>query len=376
MTATRTPARVGIIGTGWRAAMFADVAAAIPDRVEIQAALSRSGEAAQTFAARHRIHAVTDAERFLAHGKFDFVIVCVSAHATPTWVRDLAWRGIPTLVETPIAPDRDSLTDLLRDIPVDAPVQLAEQYRYQPQHAARLAVVHSGLIGPPHAAFSSVAHYYHGVSLLRAALGIGFERVTISADRFTDRVLSTLGRRGWDASPTIRSTERISARLAFPDRGALALYDFDEEQYFSPIRTRHFSVSGERGEIADDNVTFARGIDDVVRLRLHREETGIDGDLEGRFLRRITLGERVVYDNPFAPARLSDDEVAIATVLTKMSAFTQNRRSFYGLADAAEDQYLSLLIADAARGGETVHSGRRAWQSAPSALARTFETRR
>jgi hypothetical protein len=55
-------------------------------------------------------------------------------------------------------------------------------------------------------------------------------------------------------------------------------------------------------------------------------------------LRAITLGERVLWRNPFGDARLSDDELAVATVLRAMRRYVNEGVEFYGIPDAAEDQ--------------------------------------
>ena len=103
-------------------------------------------------------------------------------------------------------------------------------------------------------------------------------------------------------------------------------------------------------------------------LPLTRGDTGLDGDLEGHHLRDIRLGDRVLWRNPFGGARLSDDELAVATVLRAMRRFVTDGVPFYGIADAAEDQYLSELVHGAARTGRPTQSGDRAWSSTSSVL--------
>jgi hypothetical protein len=150
----------------------------------------------------------------------------------------------------------------------------------------------------------------------------------------------------------------------------IGLYDFEGEQYFSPIRSRHILVRGRRGELADDTAHWLRRPRDPLTARLERRQTGVDGDLEGHFLDRITLGADVVYRNPFPGARLSDDEIAIATVLARMVAFVREGTPLYGLADAAHDAYMALLIHEAAVSGWAIDSERQPWSDAPSLLDR------
>ena len=56
------------------------------------------------------------------------------------------------------------------------------------------------------------------------------------------------------------------------------------------------------------------------------------------------------------PARLSDDEIAIATCLESMKRYLETGKSFYSLAEASQDHYLSLMIEEAARSGRTLES--------------------
>ena len=51
----------------------------------------------------------------------------------------------------------------------------------------------------------------------------------------------------------------------------------------------------------------------------------------------ITGGGEVLYTNPFPLARLSDEEIAIATCLVKMKAYIKTGEAFYSLKDAEFD---------------------------------------
>lgn len=76
------------------------------------------------------------------------------------------------------------------------------------------------------------------------------------------------------------------------------------------------------------------------------------------------MGEQWVYQNPFVPARLSDDEIAVATCLQKMASFVKGGPSFYSLSEACQDHYLGMLIEEAIKTGETVFAVRQPWTKA------------
>ncbi len=72
------------------------------------------------------------------------------------------------------------------------------------------------------------------------------------------------------------------------------------------------------------------GVDEPATMPIRREQTGEDGDLGGYSLRGISLGERWIYRNPFAGARLSDDEIAIGTALERMGRYARGGPRFTG----------------------------------------------
>lgn len=143
--------------------------------------------------------------------------------------------------------------------------------------------------------------------------------------------------------------------------GKLGLYDFTSDQYFSWIRSLRMLVRGERGEITDTSVRYLEDYRTPCEYELLRHNAGENGNLEGYYLKGITAGGAWVYRNPFAPGRISDDEIAIAVCLEKMHAYARGGPSFYSLAEASQDHYLSLLINRASEIGEKLRSVYQPW---------------
>lgn len=56
----------------------------------------------------------------------------------------------------------------------------------------------------------------------------------------------------------------------------------------------------------------------------------------------ITAEGNVLYENPFMDARLSDEEIAIATCLLNMKKYLETGITFYTLKDAALDSKIFL----------------------------------
>ena len=77
----------------------------------------------------------------------------------------------------------------------------------------------------------SVGHGYHGVSLLRKYLDVGFENCEIRAWEFVNPIVEGPGRAGYPDKERIIRDRQQFAVLDFG--GKWGVFDFTEEQYFS-----------------------------------------------------------------------------------------------------------------------------------------------
>ena len=270
---------------------------------------------------------------------------------TPDLLHELASRGVATLAETPPAPDDAGLRSLA-PLATSGRIQVAEQYQFQPLHAARLELVRSGRLGTVSQARVSAAHGYHGVDLIRRFLGLESEPLTITAHRFVSPIVASPDRAGPPAEERIVESDQVIAVLDAGDR--LGVYDFSPDQYFSWIRAVRVLIRGERGELDDRTVRTLLDHRTPAIAELVRHDTGHDGNLEGYHLTGITLGDTWLYRNPFAPARLADDEIAVATCLARMVEWLEGGPDVCSLADAAQDHHIGLAIEEAARTGRAV----------------------
>jgi hypothetical protein len=363
------PVRFGIVGSGWRSEFFLRIAEALPDRFEVAGLVTRSPRTAARLEARG-VHPFRDVDELLAAAP-EFAVVSVPREAAPTIIRNLVDERMPVLTETPPATDLAELVGLWHDVErvPGAIVQVAEQYHLSPLLSAQLAVAASGRLGRISQAVVAQCHDYHGVSVLRRALGIGAEDATITAQTFTYPLLAGPDRHGDPHEERFVTATQTSARFDFGDR--LGVYDFAPEQYFSWIRGNRMLVRGDRGELENLEVRYVRGHDEPVFGQLRRVMTGEGGNLEGLFLRGLLLGEEWMFTNPFMPGRLADDEIAIARMLEGMRTRIAGGPDVYSLAEASQDHYLALLLQQAATTGDPVRSTPQPWAEA---LATTAET--
>jgi predicted dehydrogenase len=351
-----------IVGSGWRADFYLRLAAALPEEFAVVGMVVRTTDKGEAYERRWGVTTYRTVDELLAAQRPAFAVTSVPWAANPGLIRELAGRGVPVLSETPPAPDLDGLAALYADVGRGAIVEIAEQYPFLPTYAARIGIARSGLLGPVTSAHISATQTYHAVALLRALLGVEFEDARITGVEFTNRLLEGPDRDGWPGEERLVDARQVIATLDFGDR--LGLYDFTAGQWFHPLLGRRIVVRGERGEIVDDRLTYLRDAHTPVETAFRRQQTGLGGDLEGFFLRAIDAGERRAYTNPYAPARLPDEEIAIATCLTAMGARVEGGPSFYGLARASQDHYLGLMISQAVAQGRSVRTSVQPWASA------------
>ena len=331
-----------VVGAGWRAEMFWRLAAALPD-VECVGAVVRTPRdlPVPVFSSLDEIHP-------------DFVVTAVPWPANPAVIIEAVQRGLPVLAETPPAPDRDGLLALWAKTGDTGLVQIAEQYLMVPAHAARLAAVRLGVIGEPGQVQVSSTHMYHAISLIRGFLAQGRGPATVRATRTTAELVDPLTRDGWTDDPEPKPATTTIATIDFGD-GRSGLYDFTDNQWHNQLRFRRIVVRGTHGELRDDEVVRLTGPRTIVRTPLVRRQTGYDLDLDAFDTDTVTLGDEVLFRNPFPGRRLNDEEIAISTLLLRMAAWVRGEGPPpYPLADGAHDHLIALAVEEAADTDRTV----------------------
>jgi len=351
--------RFGIVGSGWRSDFFLRIAREAPERFEVAGLVSRSAETRAGIESRWGVPGFADLDAMLAATRPEFVVLSIPRAVVPEHIERLVELGVPVLTETPPAIDVESAEQLYRRVAGRGVVQVAEQYHRSPILAAQLAIARSGRLGTVSQAVVAQCHDYHGVSVLRRALGVRAEDAVITASVFESPLVTGPDRTGDPVEERVVTARQLTARFDFGDR--LGVYDFAPEQYFSWIRANRLLVRGDRGEVSDLAVRYLADFRTPVTAEIQRIVTGVGGNLEGMFLRGLQLGEEWVFANPFMPARLNDDEIAIATMLADMRELIAGGPQVYSLAEASQDLALSLAMKEAAASGQPVRTTRRVW---------------
>ncbi len=342
--------RFAMVGTGWRAGFYARIAARLPQRFELIGAVARSSPGRSFVASSWGVPAFSSLSELLSKQRPDAIVIAVPREATPEITIHAVAAGIPVLIETPPAGDLDGLNVLWSRIGTSELVQVAEHSPFMPAHAARAAVVAAGHIGVPTQVQISSTHDYHAVAMIRRLLGIRFEEARITAVELTAPLLDPRDRDGWTTNTDPRPATNTVAILDFDTTGKSGIYDFTDNQWHNPLRANRIIVRGSRGEITDDLVTRQIDAATITRTPFVRQQSGIEQNLDGFDLEHISYGGTAIYRNPFDGARFSDDEIAVATLLDRMSAWVNGitEAGPYPLAEGNQDQLLALAIHKAA----------------------------
>lgn len=357
--------RFAIIGGGWRAEFFLRAAAGLRGEVACEGVTSRRPERREELEQRFGATTFGSVEEALDR-PLGFVVLAVTREQAVPLLEEICTRSaVAVLLETPPGLE---VADLRRAWAISvggAKVQVAEQYRWQPHHAARLAVLNEGVIGERHQAWVSVAHGYHAASLLREYLGTGgagWRQVTVTAHKLVSPVFPGPGRAGPPASGGPQPSERVIAVLSGGAKHGI--YDFDGEQYFSEIRSQHVAVRGERGEMRDDHLSYLGPGEHwrATQSDLARVEGGKGGDLNSLGLHEIRFQGRPVYRKPAYIGILPDEEIAIAECLYHMARHVAGGPEFYTVERACRDRYCELAILASAEQGRSIVMGQDDWK--------------
>lgn len=353
--------RFVVIGSGWRAMYYARIAKALPERFECAAMLCRKAEKKERLEQEEGIHAVLTREECLRETP-DFAVIAVDKmHMSET---AMEWSHcLPVLMETPAAADADQLDRMMEFCAGGAEIAVAEQYRSYARHIARKKIVKEGLIGESTYLYLSEAHEYHGASLMRYYLDLPREMPFVSSAReWAFPTAETLSRQERFTDGRIADKTRRLAVFEF-ENGKTCVYDFDSEQYRSPIRRNLFKLQGVRGEMINETVRWLDGEnlprEESMQVSRQLVITQNPNPNFSRFyeITGIEFNHESVYAPPFGKAGLSEDETAIAVLLEKMRDYAKGEgENPYPLEEALADSYMALCMKESLRTKKPVHA--------------------
>lgn len=338
--------KFAVIGSGWRAQFYIRIAEAVPDMFELTDVLIRDKIKGEKFSQTYGVSVVQTIEEIQKKSP-DYVVLAIKRGIISGYLPKLFEAGIPVLCETPPGEDVEALDSVWEAYKTyKGKIQVAEQYFVQPLYAAWGKVIASGKIGEVENINISALHGYHGASMIRRYLNVGFQNAVIYGKKFWFDVTETCGRDGMEFDGEVFKCSRDRLTMEF-ENGKVAFFDFaDPVQYHSFIRTRQLSVQGVRGEIDDLTVRYLTKENVPVTAKLNRIDLGVYNNQEWSHY-GIMLGEEFLYKTPFINARLNDDEIAVATCMLKMGEYLETGIDFYSLKEALQDMYICLKMDEA-----------------------------
>ena len=343
-----------IVGSGYRAKFYARIAKTYPALFSALF-LCRSEEKAALMQYETGVPAVCSTEEAAAF-RPDFIVIAVNKTSITDVSIEWVNRGYPVLMETPAGMTREQLLQLWNLSQNSARIAVAEQYHRYPDMIAGLQAVSEGRIGTPGSAYLSLAHDYHGMSLLRRMLLTEGESYSIRGERTMYPVTETDSRTGPLPGNPVRERARDLVWVSF-DSGKKALYDFSGVQYHSFIRSRHVLVRGDRGEWCDAVLYCLDNRGQPVREELRPVIPERYKELDTALLRDARRVPRagLSMDN-------LQDEFAMASMLYDMKDFLENGTEVYPLREALEDAYFRILMEEAlAEPWKEVRAGKMPW---------------
>lgn len=198
---------------------------------------------------------------------------------------------------------------------------------------------------------------------MRAYLGIRpDENFTVSGKMYEFPTTETLTRYEQFTDGRIANKKRCVAAFEY-DCGKTAWYDFDSEQYRSPIRKNTVKVQGIRGEMIDDRIYYLdknnKGQADQIITGFHitRTDNPNPNLSEIYEVEKISCAGKVLYEPQWGLRGLSEDETAVATLMIKTALYNRDEAPApYSVEDAIADAYAAILLKEAVKTGKCIRS--------------------
>ena len=356
-----------IIGSGWRSLYYVRAAKALPELFELCAMYCRTEEKARKIAGEHHIHTTTSIEECMNY-KADFVVISVNKESIAEVSMEWLKRGFTVLCETPAALDIETLNKLWDMHNRGYKLVVAEQYTSFPEYSALLNVIDQNIIGEPDCLNISLAHGYHGASLMRAFLKIPTDMdFSVYARTYKFPTTETMTRYESYKDGRIADKARTIAIFEFAN-GKVGIYDFDSEQYRSTIRKNTLKVQGSRGEIIDRTVYYLNEKNEPEISEIQIEKRLVETECDNPNLRRIeevtqiSFENDIVYTPVFGLCNLAQDETAVASLMIRTAKYSRgNAAEPYPLKDALQDSYMAILLQRAIESGNKISSSEQVW---------------
>jgi hypothetical protein len=238
----------------------------------------------------------------------DYLLVAVSMSANSTVVDELLEFGKPIIVETPLAWSKSQTLQLSnRANQLGVKIYVMEQFPYLPIELMRRQLFEDNIFGNIYAVYNDFSAYkYHGIARARQYLNGDPKRLRSQTIRFNL------------TSPQISDNPTWQMADIEFSNGSRLFHVFCLEYWGSNIcHPLTFRIYGEKASMVDDTLKVV--VDDhseVITANILRETT--ENGVTKRLSISIPSLKDYIWENPYAKDHLSDEQSAVATLLTSI----------------------------------------------------------
>jgi predicted dehydrogenase len=305
-----TAVKVGLVGTGRRICeVYLPVLQQLSSQYEIIGFTTGSPESARKFESKTGICSFQSARQLVEQQSPALLITAVPDRLNETAIKTLLDLRVPILTETPVAWSASGIRKIIQKAAANnVPVGVAEQTPFLPLEQFRKQLIDCGVFGDIYAAFNDFHSYsYHGIAQLRRYL-----KGTPTQVRSAEYSVGAKGKS--QIGPQQRDIRWQSGSVVFNDGGTLLHHYALSGPSFQPAVHFH----GTRGAMANDEIRIFNGKSGQIETSRATRLESVPGYLESISADLTGIG-KIVWNNPFAEYRFSDEQIAVATILNGMS---------------------------------------------------------
>jgi predicted dehydrogenase len=310
--------------------------------IEVSGFTTRSKEKGKIFSRETGFKFFDTISHIALEADLDYFFVAVSMDANATVVDELLKYGKPIIVETPLAWSKSKTIQLANKAEeLGVKIYVIEQFPYLPHELLRRQLFEDGIFGNIYAVHNDFSAYkYHGIARARQYLSGESKRLRSQTIKFNL------------TSPQISNSPTWQMADIEFSNGSRLFHVFSPEYWGSNIyHPLSFRIYGEKASMIDDTlkaVVDARS--EVITAKVLRETT--ESGTTKRLSISIASLKDYIWENPYAKDHLSDEQTAVATLLTSILTNGANGWPPYTANDFALDIEIdqAINISDARAG--------------------------
>lgn len=308
--------KVGVIGAGHRITnIYLPVFKALSPHLEVVGFTAPSDQSRKAFEKTSGFPAYTSASELVSQESPHLLIVAVPPELNEQVVADLIDLRVPLAVETPLAWTKrrgEAMIKKAESIGVDLFVM--EQMPYLPEEQLKADIVRSGILGPIYAAINDFQTFsYHGIAQLRRY--VDGTPISVSCRELRLPLAPK--------SPSGPQAVWENAQIMFSGGAALThMYSghYVDSRIAFPASIR---IYGEKGTIAGSTLRLMsndRSKTYDIQIKRNSRSDGVILNLT------VDVADGLTFEwtNPYAAFGLSEEQIAVASLLSSMLSTEQS----------------------------------------------------